>query len=59
VKKYGETYGLEKVLHLWEVERLTAEQAIGQILLLVRQLDERVQKLEACLREIGGGEMGK
>jgi hypothetical protein len=49
VKKYGETYGLEKVLELWEVERLTTEQAIGQILLLVRQLDERVQRLEACV----------
>jgi hypothetical protein len=46
VKKYGETYGLETVLELWEVDRLTTEQAIGQILLLVRQLDERVKKLE-------------
>jgi hypothetical protein len=37
---------MEKVLELWEVGKLTTEQAIGQILLLVRQLDERVEKLE-------------
>jgi hypothetical protein len=46
VKEYGEPYELEKVLALWEVERLTIEQAIGQILLLVRKLDRRVQELE-------------
>jgi hypothetical protein len=44
--EYGKTYGLDGVLHLWEVGRLTTEQAIGQILLLVRQLDERLEKLE-------------
>jgi hypothetical protein len=49
VKEYGEPYELEKVLKLWEVERLTTEQAIGQILLLVHKLDRRVQELENCL----------
>ena len=44
--EYGKTYGLDGVLRLWEVGKLTTEQAIGQILLLVRQLDERVQELE-------------
>jgi hypothetical protein len=44
--EYGKTYGLDGVLRLWEVGKLTTEQAIGQILLLVRQLDERVEKLE-------------
>ena len=46
MSKYGETYGLDGVLHLWEVGKLTTEQVIGQMLLLIRQLDERVQKLE-------------
>ena len=44
--EYGETYGLEGVLRRWEVGKLTTEQAIGQLLLLLRQLDERVQELE-------------
>jgi len=46
MSKYGETYGLEKVLELWDVGKLTDEQAIGQILLLVRQLDQRLQEVE-------------
>ena len=46
MSEYGETYGLDGVLRLWEVGKLTTEQAIGQMLLLIRQLDERVQELE-------------
>ncbi len=46
MNEYGETYGLDGVLRLWEVNKLTTEQAIGQMLLLIRQLDERVQELE-------------
>jgi hypothetical protein len=45
--KYGETYGLDGILRLWEVGRLTTEQAIGQILLLIRQMDTRLQELES------------
>jgi hypothetical protein len=44
--EYGKTYGLDGVLRLWEVGKLTIEQVIGQMLLLIRQLDERVEKLE-------------
>ena len=44
MNEYGETYGLDGVLRLWEVGKLTTEQAIGQMLLLIRQLDERVQE---------------
>jgi hypothetical protein len=44
--EYGETYGLDGVLRLWQVGRLTTEQAIGQILLLIRQMDERLKELE-------------
>lgn len=31
------TYGLEQVIKMWELEQLTAEQTIGQILLLIRE----------------------
>jgi hypothetical protein len=44
--KYGDTYGLEGVIERWEVERLTPEQAIGQMLLLIRQMDKRIEELE-------------
>jgi hypothetical protein len=59
VKEYGEPYELEKVLKLWEVERLTTEQAIGQILLLVCKLDRRVRELEKCLDAHGAPGVGR
>ena len=40
------TYGLEEVIQRWSAEKLTVEQAIGQILLLIREMDERLQELE-------------
>ena len=40
------TYGLDEVIHRWDVGKLTVEQAIGQILLLIRERDERLQELE-------------
>ena len=40
------TYGLEDVIHKWKVGKLTVEQAIGQILLLIQERDERLQELE-------------
>ena len=43
MSEYGETYGLDGVLRLWEVGKLTTEQAIGQILLLIRQMDARLR----------------
>ncbi len=46
MNEYGETYGLDGVLHLWEVGKLTTEQVIGQMLLLIRQMDERLVQLE-------------
>ena len=33
------TYGLEKVIALWETEKLTTEQTIGQILLLLQVIE--------------------
>ena len=44
--EYGETYGLDGVLRLWEVGKLTTEQVIGQMLLLIRQMDKRLTELE-------------
>lgn len=43
------TYGLEGVLQAWEREHLTSEQAIGQILLLLQELEERLRRLERRL----------
>ena len=43
------TYGLQEVVRRWGRGQLTPEQAIGQILLLLVELDKRVQELE-CKR---------
>ena len=40
------TYGLQEVIRRWGREQLTTEQAVGQILLLLVELDKRLQKLE-------------
>jgi hypothetical protein len=39
-------YELDEVIRLWDVGQLTTEQAIGQILLLLRERDERLRELE-------------
>jgi len=43
------TYGLEGVILAWERGELTSEQAIGQILLLLQELDERLRIVERRL----------
>jgi len=43
------TYGLDAVIRAWEQEQLTAEQAIGQILLLLQELEERLGAVERRL----------
>lgn len=40
------TYGLEGVLSAWKVGKLTTEQAVGQILQLLLELDGRLAELE-------------
>jgi hypothetical protein len=40
------TYGLKGVLQAWELEKLTTEQAIGQILQIIVGLEERLQQVE-------------
>jgi hypothetical protein len=48
------TYGLEGVIRAWEREQLTTEQAIGQILLLLQELEERVHRIERRLERYVG-----
>jgi len=40
------TYGLEEVVRRWERGTLTVEQVIGQILLLLRSIEERLREIE-------------
>jgi hypothetical protein len=40
------TYGLEGVIRAWKQEQLTTEQAIGQILLLLQELEERLLDMD-------------
>jgi len=40
------TYGLDGVLMGWKNGTLTTEQAVGQILQLIQQMDERMKELE-------------
>lgn len=46
------TYGLRGVIHAWEVEKLTTEQAIGQILQLIGEFEERLSELERRYRQM-------
>jgi hypothetical protein len=43
------TYGLMDVIQAWDQEQLTTEQVIGQILLLLRELEERLGATERRL----------
>jgi hypothetical protein len=40
------TYSLETLIRKWGLSELTAEQAIGQILLILQKLARRVEALE-------------
>ncbi len=43
------TYGLDGVLAAWKTGKLTTEQAVGQILLLLEELERRVTKVEETI----------
>ena len=45
------TYGLEGVIRAWGRGDLTIEQAIGQILLLLQELEERLRSAERRLEQ--------
>lgn len=40
------TYGLDEIIHRWGQGTLTVEQVIGQILLLLQSLEERLRDIE-------------
>lgn len=40
------TYNLDELITLWEREKLTTEQVVGQILLVLRSLSRRIHELE-------------
>ncbi len=46
------TYGLEGVIRAWELEKLTPEQTIGQMLQLLRDFEERLREMERKYRQM-------
>ena len=40
------SYSLDELITLWERDKLTTEQAVGQILLMLRSLSQQVRELE-------------
>ena len=43
-------YNLDELITRWEHEKVTTEQVIGQMLLMLRSLAERVEELERWRR---------
>lgn len=46
------TYWFKDILQAWECEKLTPEQAIGQLLQLHERLEERVEELETRISRL-------
>jgi hypothetical protein len=46
-------YNLQQFIKLWAQEKITTEQAIGQILLQIQELTERVKQVEQQVRPNG------
>jgi hypothetical protein len=46
------TYKLEELIQHWAAERVTVEQAIGQMLLLIQERDKRLRDLERRIRTL-------
>ena len=49
-------YPLEEVILRYKTAKLTEEQAIGQCLLLLQGLQERLEEVERRLREVERGD---
>jgi hypothetical protein len=49
-------YNLDELITRWEHEKVTTEQVVGQVLLLLRSLVERVEELERWRRRQEKGE---
>jgi len=45
-------YDLQELIKKWEREKLTPEQAIGQMLLQLKEMTERVGALETSLQHL-------
>jgi RNA polymerase-binding transcription factor DksA len=45
------------VIELWWSERVSEQQAIGKILLLLREIKEQIQEIEERLRKLERGEV--
>ncbi len=52
-------YNLQQFVKLWAQERLTTEQAIGQILLHLQELAERLKAVEQRMRSSTAAESGE
>jgi hypothetical protein len=52
------TYGLQNVMQLWELEKLTPEQTIGQLLQLLAEFEERLRELETRVSRANGAGRG-
>ena len=53
------TSGLREVIRRWERDKLTTEQTIGQILLLLLELERRVRELECRGKPVRNAPAGK
>ena len=40
------SYSLDELITLWERDKLTTEQAVGQILLVLRSLSHQIRELD-------------
>jgi hypothetical protein len=49
-------YSLPQFIKLWAQEKITTEQAVGQILLQIQELTERVKQVEQQVRPNGPAE---
>ena len=50
-------YELKEVVERWQAEKLTTEQAIGQVLQHLQELKERLGEVERRLREVERGSL--
>lgn len=46
------SYRLQEVIKMWEQDKLTVEQVVGQLLLHLEQLSERVGAVEKRVRRL-------
>lgn len=52
------TYGLDGVIKAWRLDKLTSEQAVGQILLLLKEFEDRLTLVESKVWKKPAGSEG-